>query len=71
MDLYKDNLGRNTCKRSLDDFFDKDKLSSDTDLDISKLLKLSEAISEKLYNGINEKSMITTLKMHVISKGLR
>ena len=73
--LYNDNLGRNTRKRSLDEFFDKDKLSSsDTDLDISKLQKLSEAISEKLYTDVyrtDEKSMITTLKLLCDIKGLK
>ena len=73
--LYNDNLGRNSRKRSLDEFFDKDKLSSsDTDLDISKLQKLSEAISEKLYTDVyrtDEKSMITTLKLLCDIKGLK
>ena len=73
--LYNDNPGRASRKRTLDQYLTKpNSVTSDTDLEICKLQKLSETISEKLYSdvyGSDEKNMITTLKLLCDLKGLK
>ena len=51
--LYNDSHGRASRKITLDGFLSKqNSVTSETDLEISKLQKLSATISEKLYSDV-------------------